>query len=217
MLALNPRALADARASDAERAAGRIRGPFHGIPVAYKDNIDVLGLPSTGGSRALVDHLPRLDSRMAAAMRPAARSSSARRTSTSFRSAISASARSPGRSGMRTIHRSAPRARAAAAQSRCHQPRHDRLRDRHLQFAVEPRGVRGAGDDPHDAGADQPRRRHAAQYRTTTRSVRWRNRCARWRWPSIRSRGPTPRTRSTQEAGVATSADRLPPVSTRRR
>ena len=69
MLALNPRALADARASDAERAAGRIRGPFHGIPVAYKDNIDVLGLPSTGGSRALVEHLPRLDSRMAAAMR----------------------------------------------------------------------------------------------------------------------------------------------------
>ena len=71
MLALNPRVVADARASDAERAAGRVRGPFHGIPVAYKDNIDVLGLPTTGGSRALVDHQPRLDSRMAAAMRAA--------------------------------------------------------------------------------------------------------------------------------------------------
>jgi amidase len=69
MLALNPRAIAEARALDAERAAGRVRGPFHGIPIAFKDNIDVLGLPTTGGSLALVDHRPRLDSRMAAGMR----------------------------------------------------------------------------------------------------------------------------------------------------
>ena len=69
MLALNPRAIADARALDSERAAGRIRGPFHGIPIAFKDNIDVLGLPTTGGSLALVEHRPRLDSRMAAGMR----------------------------------------------------------------------------------------------------------------------------------------------------
>jgi len=69
MLALNPRAIAEARARDAERASGRVRGPFHGVPIAFKDNIDVLGLPTTGGSRALVDHLPRLDSRMAAGMR----------------------------------------------------------------------------------------------------------------------------------------------------
>ena len=69
MLALNPRAIAEARALDAERAAGRVRGPFHGIPIAFKDNIDVLGLPTTGGSLALVDHRPRLDSRMAASMR----------------------------------------------------------------------------------------------------------------------------------------------------
>jgi amidase len=69
MLALNPRAIADARALDAERAAGRVRGPFHGVPIAFKDNIDVLGLPATGGSLALVDHHPRLDSKMAAEMR----------------------------------------------------------------------------------------------------------------------------------------------------
>jgi amidase len=71
MLALNPQAIADARTLDVERAAGRVRGPFHGIPVAFKDNIDVLGLPTTGGSRALVDHRPRLDSRVAAGMRRA--------------------------------------------------------------------------------------------------------------------------------------------------
>src|SRR5262249_44830806 len=66
MLALNPRAIAEARGLDAERAAGRVRGPFHGVPVAFKDNIDVLGMPTTGGSLALVDHVPRLDSKMAA-------------------------------------------------------------------------------------------------------------------------------------------------------
>jgi amidase len=69
MLLLNPHAIADARALDAERAGGRLRGPFHGIPIAFKDNIDVLGLTTTGGSLALVDHQPRLDSRMAAGMR----------------------------------------------------------------------------------------------------------------------------------------------------
>jgi Asp-tRNA(Asn)/Glu-tRNA(Gln) amidotransferase A subunit family amidase len=71
MLTLNPRVVSEARAMDAERSAGRVRSPLHGIPVAFKDNIDVLGLPTTGGSRALAEHQPRLDSRMAAAMRRA--------------------------------------------------------------------------------------------------------------------------------------------------
>ena len=69
ILAFNPRVLAEARLSDAERAAGHVRGPFHGVPVLFKDNIDVVGLPTTGGSRALADHRPRLDSRVAAGMR----------------------------------------------------------------------------------------------------------------------------------------------------
>src|SRR5436309_8186290 len=71
MLALNPLVFDEARNLDAERASGRTRSPFHGIPVAFKDNIDVLGLPTTGGARALVDHRPRLDSHMAAGMRNA--------------------------------------------------------------------------------------------------------------------------------------------------
>ena len=71
MLALNPAAIAEARTLDAERTAGAARGPMHGIPVIFKDNIDVLGLPTTGGSRALVEHRPRLDSRVAAGMRRA--------------------------------------------------------------------------------------------------------------------------------------------------
>ncbi|HUQ88077.1 MAG TPA: amidase family protein, partial [Vicinamibacterales bacterium] len=69
VLATNPRAIADARARDAERAGGRVRGPFHGVPIVLKDNIDAIELPSTGGSLALVDHRPRIDSRVAAGMK----------------------------------------------------------------------------------------------------------------------------------------------------
>lgn len=69
ILALNPRVIADARERDAERAAGQAHSPFHGVPVVYKDNIDALGLPTTGGSLALVDHRPRLDAHIAAGMR----------------------------------------------------------------------------------------------------------------------------------------------------
>jgi aspartyl-tRNA(Asn)/glutamyl-tRNA(Gln) amidotransferase subunit A len=46
------RALADAARADAELAAGRDRGPLHGIPVALKDTVDVEGLPTTCASRA---------------------------------------------------------------------------------------------------------------------------------------------------------------------
>ena len=69
ILSLNPRAIADARARDAERARGPVLGPFHGVPIVLKDNIDTLELPTTGGSLALVDHRPRLDSRVAAGMK----------------------------------------------------------------------------------------------------------------------------------------------------
>ena len=69
LLALNPHAIADARARDAERATGRVLGRFHGVPVVFKDNIDAIELPTTGGSLALVDHRPRLDSRIASGMR----------------------------------------------------------------------------------------------------------------------------------------------------
>ncbi|MFM8536397.1 MAG: amidase family protein, partial [Acidimicrobiia bacterium] len=69
VLAINPRAIADARARDAERAQGRLLSAFHGVPVVYKDNIDAVELPTSGGSLALVDHRPRIDSRVAAGMK----------------------------------------------------------------------------------------------------------------------------------------------------
>lgn len=53
LITLNEKALTQARALDAERAAGKIRGPLHGIPVILKDNIDTYDLPTTGGSQLL--------------------------------------------------------------------------------------------------------------------------------------------------------------------
>ncbi len=58
IITLNPRALAIADSLDRERAAGRVRGPLHGIPVALKDNIHTTDMPTTGGALAFADLVP---------------------------------------------------------------------------------------------------------------------------------------------------------------
>ncbi|MFN0145201.1 MAG: amidase [Dehalococcoidia bacterium] len=59
---LNPDAEAMASALDEERAAGRVRGPLHGIPVLLKDNIDTDDrMLTTAGSLAMVLSRPARD------------------------------------------------------------------------------------------------------------------------------------------------------------
>jgi amidase len=72
VLAQNPAALEQARALDAERAAGQVRGPLHGIPVLLKDNIDTADpLPTTAGSLALAGNLTGRDAPLVARLREA--------------------------------------------------------------------------------------------------------------------------------------------------
>lgn len=48
-------ALSEAEALDQERAAGRLRGPLHGLPITVKENLATAGLPVTMGIKARLD------------------------------------------------------------------------------------------------------------------------------------------------------------------
>lgn len=62
VIEMNPDALAIAEAMDAERKAGKIRGPLHGIPVLIKDNIDTADkMQTTAGALALQGNIAKQD------------------------------------------------------------------------------------------------------------------------------------------------------------
>lgn len=65
-IAVNPRALEIADSLDRERAAGRVRGPLHGIPVALKDNIHTTDMPTTGGALAFEGFVPPYEATLTA-------------------------------------------------------------------------------------------------------------------------------------------------------
>ncbi len=61
MIRVNSAAERDAIAMDAERRAGKVRGPLHGIPVILKDNFNTADMPTTGSTLALASFVPRED------------------------------------------------------------------------------------------------------------------------------------------------------------
>ncbi len=60
-LYVNPNALAEARALDAERKAGKVRSPLHGTVVVVKDVFDTFDMPTTGGYLPLKGVKPSKD------------------------------------------------------------------------------------------------------------------------------------------------------------
>jgi amidase len=55
------RALADARRLDEETAAGKSRGPLHGVPIGIKDLCDTEGVPTAAGMAIRRGHVPAKD------------------------------------------------------------------------------------------------------------------------------------------------------------
>jgi amidase len=72
VIEVNPDAMAVARERDAERRAGRVRGPLHGLPVLVKDNLDTADrMQTTAGSLALVGKPAPRDATVVAKLREA--------------------------------------------------------------------------------------------------------------------------------------------------
>jgi amidase len=68
---LNPKALDDAKALDAERKAKGPRSPLHGIPVLLKDNFHAKDMPATGGAFILAGSTSDADGFAVAKLRAA--------------------------------------------------------------------------------------------------------------------------------------------------
>ena len=70
VIAVNPDAVAQAKASDAARKRGDKLGPLMGIPILIKDNIETLDpMPTTAGSLALKDNITHRDAPVVANLR----------------------------------------------------------------------------------------------------------------------------------------------------
>lgn len=64
-------ARADADQADREIAAGRYRGPLHGVPISLKDLIDLEGTPTTAASRVRDGHVAGADAVVTSRLREA--------------------------------------------------------------------------------------------------------------------------------------------------
>lgn len=64
-------ARAEAKAAEAEIAAGNWRGPLHGVPIGHKDLYQTAGIRSTSASRLLENHVPEEDATSVARLKAA--------------------------------------------------------------------------------------------------------------------------------------------------
>lgn len=71
IISINPDALETARELDAERAAGTVRGPLHGVPIIIKDNYDLEDMATTAGATALEDSIAPDDAAVVERLREA--------------------------------------------------------------------------------------------------------------------------------------------------
>lgn len=71
IITLNPKALDEAKALDAERKVRGPRSPLHGVPVILKDNYNTTDLPTTAGCVFLAGSLPPTDAFITAKLRAA--------------------------------------------------------------------------------------------------------------------------------------------------
>lgn len=71
ILFLNENAIKEAKELDLLRSKGEIKGILHGIPIVVKTNIDVKGIATTAGAKALKDNYPKADSEVVAKLKAA--------------------------------------------------------------------------------------------------------------------------------------------------
>jgi len=71
ILVMADEARRQAAEADRELAAGRDRGPLHGVPISLKDLFDVAGTPTTAASRVREGHVAAADSPIVARLRQA--------------------------------------------------------------------------------------------------------------------------------------------------
>ncbi|HTC63033.1 MAG TPA: amidase family protein [Candidatus Saccharimonadales bacterium] len=71
VITVNPNALSEADARDRERAIGKVRGPLHGIPIALKDNMLTIEMPTTGGALAFAGLIPPYEATLTKNLRDA--------------------------------------------------------------------------------------------------------------------------------------------------
>ena len=73
MIRLNPNAIAEARALDADRRSNtkKLRGPLYGIPMVLKENYDTFDMPTTAASLSLATSVPPDDAYLTRRLREA--------------------------------------------------------------------------------------------------------------------------------------------------